>query len=180
VPRPTWQYPSILQVSFEYRHSGSCAKAGSSAIASTSISIPSFSAWGLSLAMFASFLYPARKPSFMHFQDPIILSGTAFLAYMTRAASNIINPRAWIHAQFAIANISSAILVSSNPTNLVLAGAFDIKFIDYTVNMVSPSLVHLTRRSSVHLTDCSHCGHCDRSLPLPPVCTCDHSMSAPS
>ena len=37
--------------------------------------------------------------------------------------------KAWIHTQFAAANIGSAILVSSNPTNLVLAGAFDIKFI---------------------------------------------------
>jgi hypothetical protein len=59
--------------------------------------------------------------------DPIILSGTAFLAYMTRVSSNIEHPRAWIHTQFAIANIASAILVSSNPTNLVLAGAFQIK-----------------------------------------------------
>jgi Na+/H+ antiporter NhaD/arsenite permease-like protein len=73
--------------------------------------------------------------------DPIILSGTAFLAYMTRVSSNIIHPRAWIHTQFAIANIASAILVSSNPTNLVLAGAFKIKFIDYTANMIVPVFV---------------------------------------
>ncbi|TVY39933.1 hypothetical protein LSUB1_G005046 [Lachnellula subtilissima] len=70
--------------------------------------------------------------------DPIILSGTAFLAYMTRVSSNIIHPRAWIHTQFAVANIASAILVSSNPTNLVLAGAFKIKFIVYTANMIVP------------------------------------------
>ncbi|KAM3083116.1 hypothetical protein ACMFMG_003782 [Clarireedia jacksonii] len=70
--------------------------------------------------------------------DPIILSGTAFLAYMTRVSSNIIHPRAWIHTQFAVANIASAILVSSNPTNLVLAGAFGIKFITYTANMIVP------------------------------------------
>jgi Na+/H+ antiporter NhaD/arsenite permease-like protein len=70
--------------------------------------------------------------------DPIILSGTAFLAYMTRVSSNIEHPRAWIHTQFAIANIASAILVSSNPTNLVLAGAFQIKFVVYTANMVIP------------------------------------------
>lgn len=73
--------------------------------------------------------------------DPIILSGTAFLAYMTRVSNNIEHPRAWIHTQFAIANIASAILVSSNPTNLVLAGAFNIKFIDYTANMVVPVVV---------------------------------------
>jgi Na+/H+ antiporter NhaD/arsenite permease-like protein len=70
--------------------------------------------------------------------DPIILSGTAFLAYMTRVSSNIVHPRAWIHTQFACANIASAILVSSNPTNLVLAGAFGIKFINYTANVIVP------------------------------------------
>ncbi|KAK4228709.1 putative arsenite efflux transporter ArsB-like protein [Podospora fimiseda] len=70
--------------------------------------------------------------------DPIILSGTAFLAYMTRVSSNIVHPRAWIYSQFAVANIASAILVSSNPTNLVLAGAFDIKFITYTAHMIVP------------------------------------------
>lgn len=73
--------------------------------------------------------------------DPIILSGTAFLAYMTRVSSNIVHPRAWIHTQFAVANIASAILVSSNPTNLVLAGAFEIKFIVYTANMIVPVIV---------------------------------------
>ncbi|KAK5996791.1 hypothetical protein PT974_02134 [Cladobotryum mycophilum] len=73
--------------------------------------------------------------------DPIILSGTAFLAYMTRVSSNIIHPRAWIHTQFAVANIASAILVSSNPTNLVLAGAFQVKFIHYTANMIVPVVV---------------------------------------
>ncbi|RFU81954.1 arsenite efflux transporter [Trichoderma arundinaceum] len=73
--------------------------------------------------------------------DPIILSGTAFLAYMTRVSSNIVHPRAWIHTQFAIANVASAILVSSNPTNLVLAGAFNIKFIHYTANMIVPVVV---------------------------------------
>ena len=73
--------------------------------------------------------------------DPIVLSGTAFLAYMTRVSSNIKHPRAWIHTQFTVANIGSAILVSSNPTNLVLAGAFKIKFIDYTANMIVPVIV---------------------------------------
>lgn len=73
--------------------------------------------------------------------DPIILSGTAFLAYMTRVSSNIVHPRAWIHTQFAIANIASAILVSSNPTNLVLAGAFEVPFLHYTANMIVPVVV---------------------------------------
>jgi Na+/H+ antiporter NhaD/arsenite permease-like protein len=73
--------------------------------------------------------------------DPIILSGTAFIAYMTRVSSNINHPRAWIHTQFAVANTASAILVSSNPTNLVLAGAFQIKFVEYTANMIVPVVI---------------------------------------
>ncbi|RMZ67357.1 putative arsenite efflux transporter -like [Pyrenophora seminiperda CCB06] len=73
--------------------------------------------------------------------DPIILSGTAFLSYMTRVSSNIKHPRAWIFTQFSVANIASAILVSSNPTNLVLAGAFKITFIKYTANIIVPVLV---------------------------------------
>ncbi|KAF3002564.1 hypothetical protein E8E13_007903 [Curvularia kusanoi] len=73
--------------------------------------------------------------------DPIILSGTAFLSYMTRVSSNITHPRAWIFTQFACANIASAILVSSNPTNLVLAGAFSITFIKYTANVIVPVVV---------------------------------------
>lgn len=70
--------------------------------------------------------------------DSVILSGTAFLAYMTRVSNNIKHPQAWIFTQFSIANIASAVFVSSNPTNLVLAGAFSIKFINYTANMVVP------------------------------------------
>lgn len=72
--------------------------------------------------------------------DPTILSGTPFLAYMTRVAKNIESPRAWIFTQFTMANVASAILVSSNPTNLVLAGAFQIKFIEYTANIIVPVL----------------------------------------
>lgn len=73
--------------------------------------------------------------------DPIVLSGTPFLAYMTRLSDNIRDPKAWIYTQFSVANVASAILVSSNPTNLVLAGAFGIKFIEYTANMIVPVIL---------------------------------------
>jgi Na+/H+ antiporter NhaD/arsenite permease-like protein len=73
--------------------------------------------------------------------DPIILSGTPFLAYMTRVSANVSHPKAWIYAQFSVANIASAILVSSNPTNLVVAGAFNIRFINYSGNVVVPVIV---------------------------------------
>lgn len=53
--------------------------------------------------------------------DPIVLSGTAFLGYFTRA-TGITAPRAWIMSQFVAANVASAALVSSNPTNILIAG----------------------------------------------------------
>ncbi|SNX82521.1 uncharacterized protein MEPE_01227 [Melanopsichium pennsylvanicum] len=70
--------------------------------------------------------------------DPVILSGTAFLVYFTRVAG-ITPPDAWIWAEFVAANISSAVLVSSNPTNLVIAAGFDVNFITYTAYMVLPA-----------------------------------------
>ncbi|KAL2264582.1 hypothetical protein VTJ83DRAFT_7092 [Remersonia thermophila] len=73
--------------------------------------------------------------------DPVILSGTPFLSYMIRVSRNIVHGRAWLFSQFAVANIASAILVSSNPTNLVLAGAFQIRFIDYTAVMIAPVIL---------------------------------------
>lgn len=70
--------------------------------------------------------------------DPVILSGTAFLVYVTRVAG-ITPPSAWVWAQFVAANIASAVLVSSNPTNLVIATGFDVSFVTYTAYMVLPS-----------------------------------------
>lgn len=71
--------------------------------------------------------------------DPVILSGTAFLVYITRTAG-ISPPSAWIWAEFVAANVASAVLVSSNPTNLVIATGFDVSFVTYTAYMVLPSL----------------------------------------
>ncbi|KAI0317400.1 hypothetical protein OF83DRAFT_1163943 [Amylostereum chailletii] len=71
--------------------------------------------------------------------DPVILSGTAFLAYLTRI-SGITPPTAWIFSQFTAANMASAVLVSSNPTNLVLSGAFSLSFITYTSSLILPFL----------------------------------------
>ncbi|EPT02440.1 hypothetical protein FOMPIDRAFT_1029292 [Fomitopsis schrenkii] len=71
--------------------------------------------------------------------DPVILSGTAFLAYLTRV-SGITNPKAWIFSQFAAANMASVVLVSSNPTNLVLSGAFALKWTSYIAHVVLPFL----------------------------------------
>lgn len=60
--------------------------------------------------------------------DPIILSGTAFLAYFTKV-TGITPPTAWVFMEFLAANVASAVLVSSNPTNVLLAQAFDLNFL---------------------------------------------------
>ncbi|KPM35884.1 hypothetical protein AK830_g10678 [Neonectria ditissima] len=70
--------------------------------------------------------------------DPVIHMGMLFLAYMNRISANIVHPRAWLHTQFAIANIASAIFVSSNTTNVVIAQAFQIGFAEYTANLIVP------------------------------------------
>ncbi|THH18685.1 hypothetical protein EW146_g2356 [Bondarzewia mesenterica] len=71
--------------------------------------------------------------------DPVILSGTVFLVYLTRILG-ITPPTAWIFGQFTAANMASSVLVTSNPTNLVLAGAFSLSFITYTSSLVLPFL----------------------------------------
>lgn len=71
--------------------------------------------------------------------DPVILSGTTFLAYLTRALG-ITPPTAWIFSQFTAANMASAVLISSNPTNLVLSGAFSISFVTYSSSVALPFL----------------------------------------
>lgn len=72
--------------------------------------------------------------------DPVILSGTAFLVYITRTAG-IYPPDAWLWSQFVAANVASAVLVSSNPTNLVIATGFGLSFVKYTAYMVLPSFM---------------------------------------
>ncbi|KAH9965427.1 hypothetical protein BC827DRAFT_1184613 [Russula dissimulans] len=72
--------------------------------------------------------------------DPVVLSGTTFLAYLTRVLG-IVPPTAWIFSQFTAANMASAVLISSNPTNLVLSGAFSLSFVTYTSSVVLSFLV---------------------------------------
>jgi hypothetical protein len=71
--------------------------------------------------------------------DPLILSGTPFLAYFTSHAS-INPPTAFLFTQFQAANLVSALLVSSNPTNLVLTQAFGISFLSYSAWLALPTV----------------------------------------
>ncbi|OAV96547.1 hypothetical protein PTTG_00991 [Puccinia triticina 1-1 BBBD Race 1] len=73
--------------------------------------------------------------------DPIILSGTAFLTYFLKHCG-VTNPTAWIFMEFVASNVASAVLVSSNPTNVLLAQAFDLNFLTgFTKFTIIPSLV---------------------------------------
>ncbi|WVR04956.1 hypothetical protein IAU60_001968 [Kwoniella sp. DSM 27419] len=71
--------------------------------------------------------------------DPLILSGTPFLAYFTDHAS-ISPPTAFLFTHFQVSNLVSALLVSSNPTNLVLTSAFGISFLSYSAWLALPTV----------------------------------------
>jgi Na+/H+ antiporter NhaD/arsenite permease-like protein len=71
--------------------------------------------------------------------DPLILSGTPFLVYFTDHAS-IVHPQGYLFTHFQISNLVSALLVSSNPTNLVLTSAFKISFLKYSAWTALPTV----------------------------------------
>ncbi|GAA6059980.1 hypothetical protein JCM10212_001329 [Sporobolomyces blumeae] len=73
--------------------------------------------------------------------DPIVLSGTAFLSYFTKT-TGIPDPKAWTMSQFVAANVASAALVSSNPTNILIAGAWELNFLTgFTAYTLLPTVV---------------------------------------
>lgn len=73
--------------------------------------------------------------------DPLILSGTPFLVYFTRhAAIQPENQTSYLFTHFQSSNLVSALLVSSNPTNLVLTSAFGISFLQYSAWLALPTL----------------------------------------
>jgi Na+/H+ antiporter NhaD/arsenite permease-like protein len=69
----------------------------------------------------------------------LILSGTPFLAYFT-AQTSITDPTAYLFAHFQVSNLVSALLVSSNPTNLVLTSAFGLSFLQYSAWLALPTI----------------------------------------
>lgn len=50
--------------------------------------------------------------------DPVILTGTAFLTYYTKELE--LDPTAWLISEFAAANTASMVLFVGNPTNVVI------------------------------------------------------------
>ena len=70
--------------------------------------------------------------------DIIILTFTPFICYY--AKNSKINPMPYLIAEFVAANTWSMTLIIGNPTNIYLASAFNIGFIDYLKIMFLPTL----------------------------------------
>ncbi|KAI9496025.1 citrate transporter-domain-containing protein [Zychaea mexicana] len=73
--------------------------------------------------------------------DVVVLTGTAFLSYFTRVSD--IQPTAFLMSEFTSANIASMALYIGNPTNVVIAEAFNMSFITYSAWMLLPTFICL-------------------------------------
>lgn len=71
--------------------------------------------------------------------DIIILSFTPFICYFAKNAR--ISPIPYLAAEFVAANTWSMLLIIGNPTNIYIATAYDIGFIEYAGTMVLPTLL---------------------------------------
>ncbi|KAJ7083655.1 hypothetical protein B0H15DRAFT_850291 [Mycena belliarum] len=70
--------------------------------------------------------------------DPVILSGTAFLVYYTKVSE--LNPISWLMSEFAAANTASMVLFLGNPTNVVICEGFQVNNAAFTAYTILPFL----------------------------------------
>ncbi|MEG2084624.1 MAG: ArsB/NhaD family transporter, partial [Clostridia bacterium] len=70
--------------------------------------------------------------------DIIILTFTPFICYFTKNAK--INPIPYLVTEFVSANTWSMALIIGNPTNIYLATASNITFINYFTTMIVPTI----------------------------------------
>ncbi|KDQ62115.1 hypothetical protein JAAARDRAFT_54131 [Jaapia argillacea MUCL 33604] len=68
--------------------------------------------------------------------DPVILSGTAFLVYYTKVAG--LEPIPWLISEFAAANTASMVLFVGNPTNVVICEGFSVNNAAFTAYTILP------------------------------------------
>ncbi|GAB5587404.1 hypothetical protein Unana1_02304 [Umbelopsis nana] len=71
--------------------------------------------------------------------DATILTASIFLAYFTQACD--IDPTAFLISEFTTANIASMALYIGNPTNVVVAQAYSIGFVEYSAWMMLPTVI---------------------------------------
>lgn len=63
-----------------------------------------------------------------------------FLAYLTGHTG--LDPTPWVFSEFMAANTASAVLVSSNPTNILITGSFNLNYItEFTKWTILPSVI---------------------------------------
>lgn len=71
--------------------------------------------------------------------DIVILTFTPFICYLTKNLN--INPVPYVVAEFTSANTWSLLFIIGNPTNIYIATAFNIDFINYFKIMALPTIV---------------------------------------
>ena len=74
--------------------------------------------------------------------DPVILSGTAFLTYFTKIAE--VDPLSFLIAEFAGCNLGSMVLFVGNPTNVVLCEGFSLGYLEFSAWTILPFLFTAT------------------------------------
>jgi len=70
--------------------------------------------------------------------DIVILAFTPFVYYFACAAG--IDPKPYLLAEFFAANTWSMLLYIGNPTNILIASTFGLRFVDYSRWMILPTL----------------------------------------
>ena len=88
--------------------------------------------------LFFSFYFIISFLTIFTSNDIIILTFTPFIYYFTRHAG--IDPIPYLITEFFAANTWSMMLYIGNPTNIILASAFRIDFIEYFKLMLLPTL----------------------------------------
>lgn len=68
--------------------------------------------------------------------DPVILSGTAFLTYFTKVAE--VDSLSFLIAEFSACNIGSMVLFVGNPTNVVLCEGFGLGYLAFSAWTLLP------------------------------------------
>ncbi len=70
--------------------------------------------------------------------DIIVLTFTPFICYFAKNAN--ISPIPYLVGEFVAANTMSMMLIIGNPTNIYIASAYNIGFVDYFLTMLIPTL----------------------------------------
>ncbi|KAJ3206620.1 hypothetical protein HDU67_008044 [Dinochytrium kinnereticum] len=88
---------------------------------------------------FGAFFLMTTLASAFTSNDAVVLTATSFLVHFTRGAG-VTDPRAFLMSEFTTANIASMALYIGNPTNVIVAQANSITFLEYSCWMLLPTI----------------------------------------